>query len=151
MDTEVCDVCGEPLQPAPSPPAEGAFVDVAVELEPFEVLACPRGHERRYPYSGWSNDLREGTLDALPLAHYDAFRGVECRNCGQVLDRSEQAPGELHVEVPLSHGDPLHATVSLPLLRCPACAATQSLLTDDLRADLFDALDAALESAAVEP
>jgi hypothetical protein len=148
---EECDVCGEPMQPALSPRAEGAFVDVAVELEPFAVLACPRGHERRYPYSGWSNDLRDATLDALPAARYDAFQGLQCRACGGALDRHALSPGELRIAVPLPHGEPVQATVRLPVLRCPVCGTDQTLLTDDVRADLFDSLDAALESAAVEP
>jgi hypothetical protein len=151
VDAEPCDVCGESLVPAMSPFAEGSFVDVAVEIEPFAVLACPHGHERRHPYAGWGNEVREGALDALPTALHEAFRGLLCRSCERPLDRGDVEPGPLRVDVPLSHGDPLHLVLQLPLLRCPDCGTAQAVLTDDIGADLVDAVDAALESAQVEP
>jgi hypothetical protein len=146
-----CDVCDAVLVPALSRAGEGAFVDAAVELQPFDVLACPDGHETRYPYSGWSNEVREGILAALPLAIVAPLHGLRCRVCEHPLDRDATEPGEVSVRVPLSQAPPLLATVRLPLLRCVQCGAEQVVLSDDLGSDLFDATDAALEDAGVEP
>lgn len=143
-----CDVCDELLVPASSRTAEGAFVDAAVELQPFDVLACPDGHEMRYPYSGWSNEVREGIVAALPAALVAPLR---CHLCEQPLDREATEPGEVTVRVPLSQAPPLLATVHVPLVRCERCGVGQVVLSDDLGSDLFDAVDAALEDAGVEP
>jgi hypothetical protein len=146
-----CDVCDAPLVAALSRAAEGAFVDAAVELQPFEVLACPEGHECRYPYPGWSEEVREGIVAALPVALVAPLHGLRCRVCEQLLDRDAVEPGEVSVRVPLSNTAPLLATVQVPLLRCAHCGVEQVVLNDDLASDLFDAVDAALEDAGVEP
>jgi uncharacterized protein with PIN domain len=146
-----CDVCDAPLVPALSRAAEGAFVDAAVELQPFDVLACPAGHETHYPYSGWSNEVREGIIAALPAAMIAPLHGLRCRVCEQPLDRDAVEPGEVSVRVPLSQAPPLLATVQVPVLRCAKCGVEQVVLNDDLASDLFDAVDAAFEDAGVEP
>jgi ribosomal protein S27E len=146
-----CDVCDAVLVRALSRSGEGAFVDAAVALQPFDVLACPDGHEMRYPYTGWSNEVRDGILDALPIAVVAPLHALRCRACEEPLDRDAAEPGEVSVRVALSQASPLLAIVHVPLLRCEHCGVEQVVFSDDLGSDLVDAVDAALEDAGVEP
>jgi hypothetical protein len=148
---ERCDVCDAEMVPGRSPRAEGAFVAAAVEIEPFDVLACPSGHEIRYPYPEWGNELRALVVAALPFAT-PAGAGHLCLQCQSPLSGGEgDDEGRFPLDLHMRHGVELQLTATLPVVVCPRCGTGQALLTGDLENDLEDALTEAFESAGLEP
>ena len=151
MGDERCDVCDAEMVPGRSPHAEGAFVDAAVEIEPFDVLVCPQGHGIRYPYPEWGNELREAVVDALPFAMPGGAVHL-CLRCESPLDGGEHAgEGRFPLRLRMRHGVDVTLTATLPMVVCGQCGTAQAELSGDLENDLEDALTEAFGSAGLEP
>jgi hypothetical protein len=151
MDAERCDVCDVEMVPGRSPRAEGAFVDAAVEIEPFDVLACPQGHGIRYPFPEWGNELRELVIDALPFAIVRGARHLCLRCQAPMPDGDGDGEGRFPLALHMSHGVEVTVTATLPVHVCARCGTAQAELSGDLENDLEDALTEAFGAAGLEP
>jgi len=146
-----CDVCNAEMVAGRSPRAEGAFVDAAVEIEPFDVLACPQGHGIRYPYPEWGNELREAVVEALPFALPSGGEHL-CVRCAAPLDGGgEPGDGRFPLRLRMRHGVEVTVTATLPVVVCARCGTAQAELSGDLENDLEDALTEAFGAAGLEP
>jgi hypothetical protein len=151
MAGERCDVCDAEMVPGRSPRAEGAFVDAAVAIEPFDVLACPQGHGIRYPYPEWGNEFRELVVEALPFAALNGAHHL-CVRCESPLDSGEQAgEGRFPLDLAMRHGVEVSLVATLPVVVCSRCGTAQAELSADLEQDLEDALTEAFGAAGLEP
>lgn len=150
VSEERCDVCSAEMVVARSPRAEGAFVDAAVEIEPFDVLSCPGGHGIRYPYPEWGNEFREAVVEALPFAVPSGAQHL-CLRCQTPLGGAEPGEGRFPVQLRMRHGVDVSLTATLPMVVCARCGTAQAELSGDLENDLEDALTEAFGSAGLEP
>lgn len=113
---------------------DGEAGGVRATLGPVSLLACPQGHERRFPYPSWGLDLSEAVTRAFPASRSGGLLrpGERCFGCLGLIDRTgvRRATTSATVELPAG---PLPVPVTMVLevdaerVTCARCGLDQAL------------------------